>query len=271
MSNEILRVERLAMGSVGVNANVIFDSVVVNSSGITYNSATGIITLRTPGRYECSFWVATQTSPAVEGAVFGLVPSQGAVLRGNSPVKMGEVTGGGVIDVATTPVTVALRNLSSAEYALSTAVPAKAILSIHSGPGLAAYGGLYSNSLPELTLLAGVEVQIPLTDPMTFLGVTTAVSTMEVMATGVYHITAMLIIQSAGIILDAGVRINGDFSEPSLVATYNVGGEDRVILLESIVVLQQNDILDLAVVSTTSSSIVFGPGRDASLSVFRLS
>lgn len=223
------------------------------------------------GRYECSWWVATQSSVAVNGAVFGLVSSQGAVLRGNSPVKMGEVTGGGVIDVATTPVTVELRNLSSAEYILSSAVPAKAILSIHSGPGLAAYGGLYSNSLPEIALLAGVEEQIPLTDPMTFLGVTTAASTMEVMATGVYHITAMLIVLSSGIILDAGVRINGAFSEPSLVSTYNVSGVDHVILLESIVVLQQNDILDLAVVSSTNASIVFGSGRDASLSLFRLS
>lgn len=272
MSNEILRVERLAMGAVGVDANVLFDSNLVNSDGINYDSATGTITLLEAGRYECSWWVATQSSVAVNGAVFGLVSSQGAVLRGNSPVKMGEVTGGGVIDVTAAPVTVELKNLSGAEYIFSTVVPAKAVLSIHSGTSpIAAYGGLYSNSLPSIPLSVGIEVQIPLTEPMSVFGMTAAANSLQILEAGDYFIKSMLIVQSGlTIVVDAGVRINGAFSDPSLFSTYSVGVDYRVMLLESIVTLQENDVLDMAIVSSVDATIFFGPNRDASLVVFRL-
>jgi hypothetical protein len=43
MSNVVLQLERLADGSIDVNANVLYDSIVVISDFISYNSGTGII------------------------------------------------------------------------------------------------------------------------------------------------------------------------------------------------------------------------------------
>ena len=86
----ILQLERLAAGSIGTGTNVIFDSTVVSAGSISYDSATGVITLQDAGRYEFDWWAATQNSLSATGAGFTLVSSQGDVIIGNSPLKTGE-------------------------------------------------------------------------------------------------------------------------------------------------------------------------------------
>jgi hypothetical protein len=126
----LLQVKRLAADTVESNANVVFDSTVISTGNISYDNTTGLITIQEAGRYEFDWWVATQTSASTAGAGFVLVSSQGDVIIGNSPIKTGEVVGVGVIDVATAPVTVALRNNSSEAIVYSTIVPVKASLAV---------------------------------------------------------------------------------------------------------------------------------------------
>ena len=125
-----LQVERLTTGTVESNTNVIFDSTLISIGNISYNNATGVITIQEAGTYEFDWWVATQSSVSTIGAGFSLVSSQGDVIIGNSPIKTGEVVGVGVIEVVTTPVTVELRNSSSATIYYSTVVPIKASLAV---------------------------------------------------------------------------------------------------------------------------------------------
>ena len=125
-----LQVERLTAGTVESNTNVIFDSTLISIGNISYNNATGVITIQEAGTYEFDWWVATQSSVSTIGAGFSLVSSQGDVIIGNSPIKTGEVVGVGVIEVVAAPVTVELRNSSSATIYYSTVVPIKASLAV---------------------------------------------------------------------------------------------------------------------------------------------
>ena len=135
MSDTVLQIERLVDGTVGVNENVIFDSIVVISDSVSYNSATGTITLLQPGRYEFDWWVDTQSSASSNGVGFALVSSQGDILVGNSPIKTGEVVGVGIIVVTEAPVTVELKNNSTESVYFPTIVPVKSSLVVIGGEG----------------------------------------------------------------------------------------------------------------------------------------
>lgn len=129
MSNIALQIEQQLNGFVGSAQNVIFNSTVFTAGNIMYNAATGIITFMEAGRYTINWWIATQSSTS-QGAVFSLVSSQGDSLKGNSPIKTGEVNGFGIIEVTTAPVTVSLVNNGTADFYYSTIVPVKAALLI---------------------------------------------------------------------------------------------------------------------------------------------
>ena len=128
MSNIALQVERQAGGVVAVGENIIFESTIYTSGNIAYNTTTGIITFLESGRYILNWWIATQSSASSTGAVFALSSSNGDFLEGNSPVKTGEVTGGGIIEVTTPPVTVSLVNASNASVYYAPVVLVKATL-----------------------------------------------------------------------------------------------------------------------------------------------
>lgn len=129
MSNKALQIERQLDGMVGSAQNVIFNSTVFTAGNIIYNDATGIVTFMEAGLYTVNWWIATQSS-AGQGAVFSLISSQGESIRGASPIKTGEVTGFGIIEVLSTPVTVSLVNSGSADFYYSSIVPVKAALLI---------------------------------------------------------------------------------------------------------------------------------------------
>lgn len=105
------------------------------SDSVSYNSASGTITLLQPGRYEFDWWVDTQSSASSNGVGFVLVSSQGDVLVGNSPIKTGEVVGVGILVVSDVPVTVELRNNRTAKVYYPTIVPVKATLVVIGGEG----------------------------------------------------------------------------------------------------------------------------------------
>lgn len=129
MSNIALQIERQLEGMVGSLQNVIFNSTVFTAGNIMYNAATGIITFMEVGRYTLNWWIATQSSVG-QGTVFSLISSQGESIKGASPVKTGEVSGFGIIEVTSEPVTVSLVNTGSAEFYYSSILPVKAALMI---------------------------------------------------------------------------------------------------------------------------------------------
>jgi len=130
MSNIALQIMRTASGIVVVGGNVIFDSIDFTSGNISYNPVTGVITFNEVGRYIIDWWVATQATNSAIGVVFSLTSSQSDVIKGDSPIKTGEVSGIGIIDVASAPMTLSLVNSSAGNVSYSTIVPIKASLII---------------------------------------------------------------------------------------------------------------------------------------------
>ncbi|WP_227019254.1 collagen-like triple helix repeat-containing protein [Sinanaerobacter chloroacetimidivorans] len=128
MSDIALQIERSTAETVAVGQNVIFETTVFSAGNISYNTTTGVITFHETGRYMINWWVATQSTFSTIGAVFALSSSQGDFLEGNSPVKTGEVTGMGIIEVSAAPVIVSLINASNNILYYSVVVPLKAAL-----------------------------------------------------------------------------------------------------------------------------------------------
>ncbi|MGI6161978.1 MAG: hypothetical protein ACOYJD_08095 [Christensenellales bacterium] len=144
MSDIALQIERISAGMVAQSGNIIFENTVISEGDVSYNNATGVITFIEPGRYIIDWWVATQSSICTNGAVFALTSSQGDLLEGNSLIKTGQVSGVGIIDVATAPVTVSLINASTAPVYYATVVPVTATLVVTRDEEDTAFGGLIS-------------------------------------------------------------------------------------------------------------------------------
>jgi hypothetical protein len=128
MANNALQIQRLAGGVIPPAAPVVFDNIVYSAGNIGYDPLTGIITLQEPGRYLINWNVATLTTSLPNGAVFMLSSSQGDALEGNSPLRTGLVTGAGIIDVVSAPVTVSLINSVGGNASFTPQIPVKANL-----------------------------------------------------------------------------------------------------------------------------------------------
>lgn len=136
MNTISLLIERIASGIVDVESNVIFDTTVLSSGNISYDSITGVITLNETGRYVFNWWVTTQLSTSSNGIVFALSSSNDSQV-GNSPIRTGEVVGVGIIEVESAPLTVSLVNESTSSVTYGLNVPVKAALMVvHDEPGL---------------------------------------------------------------------------------------------------------------------------------------
>ncbi len=130
MANISLQLELLSGTSVAAGSNVLFDTIVHSDGSVSYNPATGVVTISEAGRYLVNWWVATQSSQSGMGAVFSLNSSQGDSIVGNSPIKAGEVVGTAILLVETAPITISLVNASGALFNYATATPVKAGLAL---------------------------------------------------------------------------------------------------------------------------------------------
>ena len=121
MANSELHLELTSSAPIDVGANVIFDRFLYSFGDIVYNSATGEITFLETGRYLVNWWISTQSTASVEGTSFAIVSSRGGLpLKGNSPLKTGEVYGVGIVYVPIAPTTISLINSSTERIYLST-------------------------------------------------------------------------------------------------------------------------------------------------------
>ena len=127
MPNTFIELICSAGSSVEDGENVLFD-IAYPSGNVTYDSATGEITVSEAGDYAVQWWVATQSSASATGAVFSISTSNGYCRAGASPVKAGQVVGSAVITVNVAPVTISLSNTSGAAFFLPSIVPVKASL-----------------------------------------------------------------------------------------------------------------------------------------------
>lgn len=130
MMSIALQIERTAAGMVAAGENVVFDTVAYVSGDISYNSTNGVITFNEAGRYLVNWWVTTQSSASINGAIFALSTSEGQLLTGNSPVKKGEVCGTGIISASVAPVTASLINQSADAFYYAAQLPLAAGLVI---------------------------------------------------------------------------------------------------------------------------------------------
>lgn len=87
MSDIALQIERSHAGAVNTGGNVIFDNIVFINGDISYNAATGVMTINKTGRYVFQWRVAVQSSASINGSAFALSSSQGDLLYGSSPLK----------------------------------------------------------------------------------------------------------------------------------------------------------------------------------------
>ncbi len=113
MSDNALLLECFVSGPLSVGDAIVFDNVEYSSGTISYNTSTGVITFNEAGRYIINWHVATLASASISGAVFILTNSQGDFQLSASPIKTGEVSGTGILDVVSPPVTAILINGSS--------------------------------------------------------------------------------------------------------------------------------------------------------------
>jgi len=147
MSNIALQIKRTASGTAVVGGNVIFDTIDFTSGNISYNSVTGVITFNEVGRYIIDWWVASQATTSTNGVVFSLTSSIGDVIKGTSPIKTGDVSGIGIVNVNSAPVTLSLVNSSTGNVTYSTIVPIKAALIIQEDNfnlGLSSYAYIFN-------------------------------------------------------------------------------------------------------------------------------
>ena len=123
-----LQIQRQIAGTVNINSNVKFDTIVNSYGAIVYNSVTGEIVINKPGRYFINWWVATQSAIGPSNITFSIQTSQGDDLIGNTPIKQGEVVGFAIIQVDIAPIAIRLINTTSNSVFYSTLVPIKANL-----------------------------------------------------------------------------------------------------------------------------------------------
>ncbi|ADY56328.1 hypothetical protein Sgly_2035 [Syntrophobotulus glycolicus DSM 8271] len=179
MGNQALQIQRLAGGNIGATEAVLFDTVVYSAGNILYDPLTGIITFQKPGRYFVNWSVATQTAILPTGIIFALSSSQGEFLQGNSPLKTGEVTGTGIINVVAAPVTLSLVNAVGNNIYYASQLPIKADLIIFSDTS----GGLADTSACfSMAQLAHIIEQLIVLYPT---------STMSVFTTNLITVTSM--------------------------------------------------------------------------------
>ena len=130
-ANIALQIERSTAGSLATSSNVICDTTVYSAGNISYNSLTGVIVFNEAGRYIVTWWVAYQLVDSDNAtAVLALSTSQGDFLEASSPSPSGQVTGVGIVDVSTAPVTLSLVNASTGTLYYPTASPIKASVTI---------------------------------------------------------------------------------------------------------------------------------------------
>jgi len=129
--SESLYLARNASETISIGGVVLFDTVLYNSGGISYNPLTGVITFTQTGAYRVNWWAASQSVGNSAPPVLTLVSTGGGNYTGDSPLSKGVITGLGLFNVSSAPATLTLYNLSGGNLFLNSAIPVKAMISVN--------------------------------------------------------------------------------------------------------------------------------------------
>lgn len=272
MSDIALQIERGSAGSVAQTGNVIFESTVFYAGNVGYDPGTGVITLNDPGRYVIHWWVATQSSISTNGVVFSLVPSQGDILQGDSPIKTGQVGGVGIIEVTAAPVTVFLRNDSLGDVYYSVTVPVKASLVVISAPAVNAFGALLSDegsiALTDTPVVVPMDVQSNIFEGIDY----STPNAITITEPGAYRID---ILASGIAVVEAGISlalaINGSAIAEMTQGLDFISVNATTFSMTNYLSLNAGDVLTLQMSSTPDITFYLPPvGPGITLSVQRM-
>ncbi len=101
------------------NTPVIFDTIITdNSSGISYDTTTGEITITESGTYYINWWFSADGSPIATTIDLSIVTSTGEIITASNPILSGQMSGNALLDItasAGSPVTVQLINTTGNE------------------------------------------------------------------------------------------------------------------------------------------------------------
>lgn len=151
-----LQVQRTAAESTAAAQPVVFDNVIYSAGNIGYDTLSGTITFNEAGRYIIIWWVATLSATSTVGVIFSLTSSQLDDIQSDSTIKTGEVSGMGIIGVATAPVTLSLVNRCAGPVNYSSSVPVKASLMVFSDePDTGLLGTSYCFAVSQLAYVVG--------------------------------------------------------------------------------------------------------------------
>ncbi|WP_341393223.1 hypothetical protein [Clostridium sporogenes] len=130
MVNNSLQLQRTTTGTIAANTNVIFDNTLLSTgSDISYNGGTGVVTITKTGIYYVDWWVTTQSSFSATYISFAIKTSDNKTIQGESPIKIGQVSGNALLNVTTVPYTFSLIN-SNLDVSLAVNPTVKANLSV---------------------------------------------------------------------------------------------------------------------------------------------
>ncbi|HID0761850.1 TPA: collagen-like triple helix repeat-containing protein, partial [Clostridium botulinum] len=130
MVNNSLQLQRITTGTIAANTNVIFDNTLLSTgSDISYNGGTGVVTITKTGIYYVDWWVTTQSSFSATYISFAIKTSDNKTIQGESPIKIGQVSGNALLNVTTVPYTFSLIN-SNLDVSLAVNPTVKANLSV---------------------------------------------------------------------------------------------------------------------------------------------
>ncbi|MGU9539452.1 hypothetical protein ACQX0N_10810 [Clostridium tepidum] len=111
MVNNSLQLQRTTAGTIAPNTNLIFDNILLSTgSDISYDSETGVITIYKTGIYYIDWWVNTQSSFSADYVSFAIKTSDNKIIQGESPIKIDQISGNALLNVAAVPYSFSLIN-----------------------------------------------------------------------------------------------------------------------------------------------------------------
>lgn len=111
------------------NQAIAFETVLLNTGSILYDSVTGEFTFIEQGRYVVDWNYSSQQTTQLQ-VKLSFVTSDGGVFDGNTPLRQGQLSGIAVFDVTTPPVMASLRNTGGSTVYSSTTVTIKSDIRI---------------------------------------------------------------------------------------------------------------------------------------------
>lgn len=132
---------------------------------------------------------------------------------------------------------------------------------------ISAFGGIFEEMAPSITLVSGVEQQMPFSDFTDMENVTLGSNSLIVLQTGVYKLDYYLYFWTAidTFSIQATARRNSISLVSTELADILSNTDTKTLSSSTIVPLNSGDVIDLIIYSAEGGEVMFGPGLSATL------